>query len=537
MAVSDVEPQDEMPGAPDYGDASDFVARAAADAAGNPDQPTAELDALHAVGDLTGQTVGPYRVVARVGGGVMAAVYRAVDQTSGESVALKVLLPGADEVARERFRREAQLVSTLQHPNIVRSLHVGQISAHGSVYIAMELVEGPTLAEVLEKTGRLDPLEACRLLAPVAHALMFAHQRGVVHRDVKPGNILLRRAAPGDAASIRLSALSEPVTPLLTDFGIARALDAPELTSVGRTLGTPAFMAPEQCAGDAEIDGRADVYALGAVLYRCLVGRPPFGGTTTQILHAHVYDPVLIPEEDAVRVPMGVLGVVARAMMKEPGQRYATAGLLAQELEKFTGDLDESAAADAPVEDATMTMASLPVTSAPQTTRVLVPAPPTTPTPSRGVPVVPTPARPGAGHVTPRVTAVPRQSSPPRRRRPQLSQAGVLILGSALGLLLVLLIATLIMSMMPDQPAVESPTTPTAVVASPTPPPNGTPAQTVTTAPVAVGAQIPPTPPPTSSPTATPTPIPDAQRWICSQPGRTLRFCMKNTIGRQRRTR
>ena len=502
--MSDVEPQDELTGAPEHGEASDVVARAGSNPTGGPDPATAELDALQAVGDLTGQMLGPYRVAARVGGGVMAAVYRAIDQTTGRPVALKVLLPGADRVTRERFRREAQLVSALQHPNIVQSLHVGQISAHGSIYLAMELVEGPTLAEVLEQAGRLDPLEACRLLAPVARALDFAHQHDVVHRDVKPGNILLRRAAPGDDTGVRLTVLPEPVTPLLTDFGIARALDAPELTSVGRTLGTPAFMAPEQCAGDAEIDGRADVYALGAVLYRCLVGRPPFGGTTTQILHAHVYDPLLIPEDDAIRVPPAVLGALARAMMKEPGQRYATAGLLARELEAVASHIDPADADDAALNEATMTMASLPVTTT-QITRVLVPAPPATP--SRGVPVVPPPALPGAGRVTPRLPVVQRRPTPPRKT--PLNQAGVLILGSALGLLLVLLVATIVMNMIPERPA--APTVPAAaVVASPTAPVGTPPAPTTSAAAgdVATGVQTPPPPTPTPGPTATPTVAP-----------------------------
>ena len=508
MTVSEIEPQDGITPAPVTDDTAGLPPRPAPvdlDAFEDSGPATSELDALHALADLSGQLLGPYRVDARVGGGAMAAVYRAVDQTTAQPVALKVLLPGADSVARERFRREAQLVSALHHPNIVPTFHIGQTSAHGSIYISMELVDGPSLAEVLDQVGRLEPMDACRLLAPIARALDYAHAHGVVHRDVKPSNILLRRATNGDAAGVRLTALPDPVTPLLTDFGIARALDAPELTSAGRTIGTPAFMAPEQCAGEAEIDGRADVYALGAVLYRCLVGRPPFGGTTTQILHAHVYDPVLIPEEVALRVPPAVLSALGRALMKEPGRRYASAGLLAQELETFAQDGRQVATGDAPGVDATMTMASLPVaTPTTQTTRVLVPAPPVTP--ARGIPVAPRPAPTVADRLRPR-TPLAAGSLP---RQPRMNQAGLLILGSALGLLLVLLVATLVMNALPgDPPQVRTPAavtaaTPTAAVAvvaaSPSPQAAAVPA---------AGSQTPPPPTPAPpGPTPTPPPVP-----------------------------
>ncbi len=234
--------------------------------------------------NLTGRQIGRYLVGQRLGSGGAATVYRAYDQVQGTTVALKLLLPGADEKTYSRFRREANLAGALHHPHIVRILQIGVAPMGEVAYIAMELVEGESLADLLSQRGRLRPEETANVLEPIARALAYAHAQGVIHRDVKPGNILLRSASPGASGSVQLESLDHPVIPLLSDFGIARALDAPELTSAGRTVGTPAYMAPEQCAGSRGVDGRADIYALGAVLYRTITGRLPFNGTTTQIL-------------------------------------------------------------------------------------------------------------------------------------------------------------------------------------------------------------------------------------------------------------
>lgn len=279
---------------------------------------------------FVGRQLGHFQIEAKLGSGAMASVYRATDQLLGRQVALKLLLPGADEVVRKRFRQEARTVSVLEHPHIVHTLQVGQ--SDGVTYIAMELVEGTSLSELLGEAGRLSVVDSCRLLEPIARALAYAHRQGVVHRDVKPSNILLRRVAPDAAGAIRLAALPYPVVPLLSDFGIALALDAPELTAAGRTVGTPAYMAPEQASDSREIDGRADLYALGTVLYRCLMGRPPFTGSTTQILHAHVYEPLTIPEQMRRSLPPVVLDMLRRALAKEPDQRYPNSALFAADL-------------------------------------------------------------------------------------------------------------------------------------------------------------------------------------------------------------
>jgi serine/threonine protein kinase len=472
----------------------------------------AENDALDAVTDLAGEQIAHYRVEARLGGGAMGSVYRAYDQKAGRTVALKVLLPGADAVLRERFRREARTVSTLKHPHIVRTLEVGQTAPNGVIFIGMELVEGASLAELLEQQGRLTPRDACALLAPIAEALAYAHAQGVIHRDVKPSNILLRQVAPGTSGSVSISALSDPVVPLLSDFGIARALDAPELTSAGRTIGTPAFMAPEQCAGSGDIDGRADIYSLGAVLFRCLVGRPPFAGSTTQILHAHVYDPVMIPEDVARRLPPAVLGVLTRSMMKEPAQRYPTMAALAEELSRCAMPLQgvEDAAARPDDGDSTVTMAVLPATPLHQLVapRILVPA---APLPPRTVGVVP--LRPAPSATVRPVTAPAAKATTSRLPR---SQTGLMILGAALVLLSLLLGVTLYSSLLPSvfsrgRAAVDSAATPTQVANGAMPAPTGglpAPAATVDQSQAQSGLAVLASPEPAPGPTATPTPAP-----------------------------
>ncbi len=307
------------------------------------ERPLSELDRLSTAGErydtsnLTGRQIGRYLIGRRLGSGGAAAVYQVYDQVQGRSVALKVLLPGADETTRSRFRQEARTAGALRHPNIVTTLQVGDAPADGVAYIAMELIEGESLARLLERRGKLQAEESCNLLTPIAAALAHAHRAGVIHRDVKPSNILLRPVSPGAAGSVQLEALDHPVVPLLSDFGIALALDTPELTNAGRTIGTPAYMAPEQCAGSREISAQADIYSLGAVLYRCLVGRAPFLGSVTQILHAHVYESVTIPDDVLAGLPPRVVDVLRATLAKEPAERYASAQELAAALTLAAG--------------------------------------------------------------------------------------------------------------------------------------------------------------------------------------------------------
>ena len=338
-------------------------------------------------GGLTGRQIGRYLVGDRLGRGGAASVYRAYDQIQERTVALKILSNGADDAVRSRFQLEARTAASLRHPHIVQTLQVGNATGDGTAYIAMELVEGDSLDQLLKRRGRLSVSECCNLLAPIARALDYAHQQDVIHRDVKPSNILLRPFDPGafgsappgspsasavhEAERILIGAHSSgeisagqasvesPVAPLLSDFGIARALDMPELTNEGRTIGTPAYMAPEQCASSREVTGRADIYALGAVLYRCLVGRPPFTGSTTQILHAHVYASLSLPDDLLAALPPELVAVLRLCLAKVPEERYAVAREMADDLTAIAGRISslESALAE---QTSTLTLVSLP---------------------------------------------------------------------------------------------------------------------------------------------------------------------------------
>jgi serine/threonine-protein kinase len=271
-------------------------------------------------------TLGPphvagYEVGEELGRGGVGIVYRARHQRLNRPVALKMLLAGPYARPREmeRFLREAEAVAGLRHPNIVQVYDVGDVD--GRPYFTMELVEGSSLAEQIG--GVPQPAgEAARLVAAVADAVQTAHQAGVVHRDLKPGNILL--ASDG--------------APKVTDFGLAHRLDGADgLTVTGVPIGTPSYMAPEQARGDrAAIGPATDVYALGAILYELLTGRPPFKGeTATATLQQVVADEPVPPARLNARVPRDLQTICLKCLQKDPGKRYATAADLAADLGRF----------------------------------------------------------------------------------------------------------------------------------------------------------------------------------------------------------
>jgi predicted Ser/Thr protein kinase len=267
--------------------------------------------------------LGRYEVVRELGKGAMGIVYLAKDPLIGRLVALKTIRAAAhaddDETKefRERFIREAQAAGILNHPAIVTVHDIGQDDASGVSFIAMEYVEGQNIKEVLSQGRALSFDQIGDLIAQVADALDFAHSKGIVHRDVKPANIIL---LDGNRAKI-------------TDFGIAKiASGAANLTSTGQFLGTPNYMAPEQIKG-APVDGRTDIFSLGICLYECLTRRKPFGGDSlTSISYKIVHEPFPPLHEINPQIPEGYEEVVANSLAKDPARRYQRARDLANAL-------------------------------------------------------------------------------------------------------------------------------------------------------------------------------------------------------------
>jgi serine/threonine protein kinase len=263
-----------------------------------------------------GTVVAGYRIVERVGSGGMGVVYRAEEVgLGGRPVALKLLAPAlADDLAfRERFFREMQVAASIDHLNIVPIYRAGE--EQGQLYLAMRYVDASDLRHVLHAEGRLTAGRTLAILDQVARALDAAHARGLVHRDVKPGNVLLLPAAAGDEA--------EHV--YLVDFGLARLeRDDRSITGAGLFIGTPRYAAPEQ-AGGRPIDGRTDGYALGCILYECLTGHPPFPADSNEAaLYAHLaVDPPRVTAERP-ELPPAIDLVVQRAMAKAKEDRFAS---------------------------------------------------------------------------------------------------------------------------------------------------------------------------------------------------------------------
>ena len=262
-----------------------------------------------------GYQFGGYVIKSLVGRGGMGVVYAAEHTTLQRRVALKVIAPevAEDEAFRDRFLREARLAASLRHPNIIDIYDAGQVD--GELYLAMRFVEGASLATVLRLAGRLEPGRALPILAKVASALDEAHANGLVHRDVKPDNVLL-----GGPSARRPS---EEV--FLTDFGLVRPIDARAgATRVGAVLGTLSYMAPEMLDGSA-VDGRSDQYSLACVLYECLVGQVPFDRELdAAVLMAHLTVPP--PPVTAARpdLPARLDAVVAKGMAKRKEDRYGS---------------------------------------------------------------------------------------------------------------------------------------------------------------------------------------------------------------------
>jgi hypothetical protein len=261
-----------------------------------------------------GEAFGGYTIESSLGRGGMGAVYLATHARLARKVALKVIAPelAHDEEFRARFLRETQLVASLDHPNVIPIYDAGEVD--GLLYLAMRYVAGPSLRTVLRQRGTLGAEQALAVARQIGGALDAAHAAGLVHRDVKPANVLL--SEPDERA-------------FLCDFGLAKRKDSRGLTQTGSFLGTVDYAAPEQIEGRS-VDGRADVYSLACVLFHCLAGRAPYvRDTEYAVLHAHVSEPAPPLSSSRPDLPRALDDVLLRAMAKDPFARYATAGALA----------------------------------------------------------------------------------------------------------------------------------------------------------------------------------------------------------------
>ncbi|MBI2930931.1 MAG: serine/threonine protein kinase, partial [Planctomycetes bacterium] len=277
---------------------------------------------LDSGGEVGRTLAGRYEIVRRLGEGAMAAVYEARDRQLDRRVAVKILSDALRSEGKllERFHREALIVARLRHANLATVYDVGEDD--GTPYIAMELVEGRTLAELFAD-HELSLRARVVLLAKVADALHYAHTQGVVHRDLKPQNILVDKGGE----------------PRVVDFGLAHVMEGGgTLTRSGAVLGTPLYMSPEQVRGGKKIDARSDVWSLGVILYEGLVGRVPFTADRLETL----YRLILLEEPRALRslvrtLPADLETVCLKALEKEPGRRYVSARALAEDLRRWLG--------------------------------------------------------------------------------------------------------------------------------------------------------------------------------------------------------
>ena len=269
---------------------------------------------------MIGENLGSFRIDSILGTGAMGVVYHAVNEVNGRPAAVKVINGESSQKGKayERFRREAEILQQFRHPNIVRFLALGRYK--GTSYFAMEYVDGVTLDDILKERRALPWLEVVDLAIQICDALHYAHEHGVVHRDLKPSNLMV--SGKGQVK--------------LTDFGIAKDLDATALTATGRTLGTAAYMAPEQIRGTPEISHKTDLYALGILIYQMLTGQQAFEGTSAVVLmHCHLNEPPPKPRARTAEIPLELDDLVVRLMAKSPADRPWDAAAVAHTLREL----------------------------------------------------------------------------------------------------------------------------------------------------------------------------------------------------------
>jgi serine/threonine-protein kinase len=351
-----------------------------------------------------------YEIVQRVGRGGMADVFLARDVLLDRPVAVKVLFPeyATDPSFVERFRREAQAAANLNHPNIVSVYDWGRVG--NTYFMAMEYVEGRTLADILRSEKQLTSGQAADIASEVAAALAFAHRNGVVHRDVKPANILI-----GSNGAVKVA-----------DFGIARAVDTAQeanLTQTGAVMGTATYFSPEQAQG-GQPDPRSDVYSLGVVLYEMAAGVPPFSGDNAlSVAYKQVHEYPRPLNQIVLDIPRAFEAIVAKCLAKDPGLRYQTADALRDDLRRFREGADVAALIEAlggTVGGATTVMASTPLPVGDAATTQALPTVGDAVTPPSGItvgaggtqvmPVTVAPPPGGGGNIPPYDDEEPRRA-------------------------------------------------------------------------------------------------------------------------------
>lgn len=300
-----------------------------------------------------GQQIEHYRLDGVISEGGMGAIYRATDTNLMRPVAIKIMHSNlaADPTFQDRFLQEARATARLDHPSIVRIYHFGREA--GLLYIVMELVDGLSLGAYIRQLARLNQVvrleETLTLVAQAADALGYAHRQGVIHRDVKPDNILVKRLDRSDRPG------DPPLRAMVTDFGLAKLMETEGETQAGLMMGTLPYMSPEQVL-DRPVDGRSDIYSLGVVLYQLATGKLPLDITTPErALQAHQYEQVPLPSEIHAGVPAAVETIILRALARRPENRYQTAEELAADLRRVTVTLtDQEAQAFAADSDSTI---------------------------------------------------------------------------------------------------------------------------------------------------------------------------------------
>ena len=376
---------------------------------------------------MEGTPFGRYRLVSVLGRGGMGEVWRAHDTATDRTVAVKLLPPQLvdDDTYVQRFRREAHAAARLNSPHVIPIHNYGEID--GRLYVDMRLIEGRDLQSVLAD-GPLEPARAVRIIEQVAKALQAAHRVGLVHRDVKPSNILL----------------DEDDFAYLIDFGIARASEETRLTHTGGIVGTWHYLAPERL-GKGEVDARADIYALACVLYECLTGSPPFPADTTErLILAHLSEPPPQPSAARPEVPAPLDEVIATGMAKDPDQRYATTAELAGAAREA---ITEPIARPGPARRAPVRPAG--------------PPPPTAPLGGFGPPAIgdPPTRRTGPHWASPPPPSPTGNAAPPRRTRPLMVAA---LAAATVILTIALITVVVITSHQKPNPTQAAPAPPTA---------------------------------------------------------------------------